>query len=92
MVQNHIMELLALVGMEPPINMDADKIKAKEDRTPQSIRPDNERIREENLVRGQYTGGIGAPAPGGRGHGEKIAPYKEENTYRRRRTSRRSWP
>ncbi|MFZ3072621.1 MAG: glucose-6-phosphate dehydrogenase [Thermodesulfobacteriota bacterium] len=85
MVQNHIMELLALVGMEPPINMDADKIKAKKIELLQSIRPVTNEYVKENIVRGQYAGGIGAPAlthasheyPGV-GRGEKIIPYKEE--------------
>ena len=70
MVQNHIMELLALVGMEPPINMDADKIKAKKIELLQSIKPITNEYVKENLVRGQYAGGVI--------NKEKIAPYKEE--------------
>ena len=78
MVQNHIMELLALVGMEPPINMDADKIKTKKIELLQSIRPVTDEYVKENLVRGQYTGESGHPRQAAWVARKKITPYKEE--------------
>ncbi len=54
MMQNHVMQLLALVATEPPTSFDAEAIRNEKSKVFQSIRP----IRPENVasctVRGQY--------------------------------------
>ena len=54
MMQNHVMQLLALVATEPPTSFDAEAIRNEKAKVFQSIRP----IRPENVasctVRGQY--------------------------------------
>jgi glucose-6-phosphate 1-dehydrogenase len=53
MVPNHLFQLLAMIGMEPPISFDADAVRAKKTELLQAIHP----ISPENAVRGQYAAG-----------------------------------
>ncbi|MEJ7912680.1 MAG: glucose-6-phosphate dehydrogenase [Chitinophagaceae bacterium] len=57
MVQNHILQLLCMIAMEPPISFDADEIRNKKVDVLNGIR----RIRKEEVhqfaVRGQYANG-----------------------------------
>ena len=56
MFQNHLLQLLALVAMEPPASFDADAIRNEKAKLFSAIRPiTNEDIRQ-NSVRGQYQG------------------------------------
>lgn len=70
MVQNHLMQIVAHVAMEPPINADADSIRNEKLKLFQSIRP----IREDEVaryaVRGQY---ISANY-----NGDQVKGYREE--------------
>lgn len=70
MVQNHLMQLLCLTAMEPPIDLSSDAIrdeKVKVLRSLHSIPP--EEI-HKFVVRAQYTQGAI--------HGEKVVGYREE--------------
>lgn len=64
MVQNHILQLLCLVAMEPPSSIDADAIRTEKIKVLQSLAPIGEREIEEHTVRGQYKAGLvdGEPA------------------------------
>ena len=53
MVPNHLFQLLAMIGMEPPISFDADAVRAKKTELFEAIHP----ISLANAVRGQYGGG-----------------------------------
>jgi glucose-6-phosphate 1-dehydrogenase len=53
MVPNHLFQLLAMIGMEPPISFNADAVRTKKTELFQAIRP----ISPENAVRGQYGAG-----------------------------------
>jgi len=53
MVPNHLFQLLAMIGMEPPISFDADAVRAKKTELLQAIHP----IAPDNAVRGQYAAG-----------------------------------
>ncbi len=56
-VQNHMMQLLALVAMEPPIGFEADYIRNEKLKVFLTIRPmDNDYI-DRYMVRGQYAEG-----------------------------------
>jgi glucose-6-phosphate 1-dehydrogenase len=57
-VQNHMMQLLALVAMEPPIGFEADFIRNEKIKVYRTIRPMNEEYIDLNTVRGQYGEGI----------------------------------
>ena len=52
MFQNHLMQLLALTTMEPPISLDADHLRAEKAKAISAIRD----IRLHDTVRGQYRG------------------------------------
>ena len=71
MVQNHMMQLLTLVAMEPPVNFDADAVRDEKVKVLRAIPPlmDGEIV--EDTVRGQY-------GPGMIG-GEVVKGYCEED-------------
>ena len=70
MVQNHLLQLLCLVGMEPPTDLGADSIRDEKVKVVRSLR----RFKEEEVgscvVRGQYV--VGAI------NGKPVAAYGEE--------------
>lgn len=70
MVQNHILQLLALVAMEPPINMDAQTIRWKKLELLRALRPIEAEDTPELAVRGQYGAGIV--------NAESVARYRDE--------------
>src|SRR5215475_5027981 len=53
MVPNHLFQLLAMIGMEPPISFDANAVRTKKTELLQAIHP----ISPADAVRGQYGGG-----------------------------------
>ncbi len=69
-VQNHMMQLLSLVAMEPPVNLSANAIRDEKVKVLQSIRPFSQEDFEQSVVRGQYTAGSA--------HGESVPGYREE--------------
>ena len=76
MVQNHMLQLLALVAMEPPANFDATAIrdeKVKVLRTLRTVGPDE-------TVTGQYRAGAiaGSPVPG---YDEELGKDSETETF-----------
>ncbi|MDQ3546409.1 MAG: glucose-6-phosphate dehydrogenase [Verrucomicrobiota bacterium] len=70
MVQNHLLQLLCLVGMEPPTDLGADSIRDEKVKVVRSLRRYKEDEVGAQVVRGQY--GAGAIA------GESVAAYREE--------------
>ncbi len=58
MFQNHIMELLALIAMEPPAVFDAERVRDEKVKVFRSIRPFPLNNLEEVLVLGQYGEGV----------------------------------
>ncbi|CAN5440145.1 glucose-6-phosphate dehydrogenase [soil metagenome] len=71
MVQNHLLQLLCLVGMEPPTDLGADSIRDEKVKVVRSLRPFQKDEVGLEVVRGQY--GKGAIA------GESVAAYRKEN-------------
>lgn len=54
MIQNHLLQVLAIVAMEPPAIFDSNSIRNETVKVLQALRPiESERI-SENVVRGQY--------------------------------------
>jgi glucose-6-phosphate 1-dehydrogenase len=66
MVQNHVLQLLCLVAMEPPANLDPDSVRNEKVKVLRSLRPIEGREAERKTVRGQYRAGVadGASVPG----------------------------
>lgn len=55
MVQNHLMQLVGLVAMEPPVVIEANAIRNEMLKVFQSIRPLHENDVATHVIRGQYT-------------------------------------
>ncbi len=66
-LQNHVMEVLSFVAMEPPDSFEASAVRAEKLKVWNAINP----IEVEDTVRGQY-------GPG-RVDGEKVIGYREED-------------
>lgn len=65
MVQNHALQLLCAVAMEPPINAHADAIRDEKLKVLRSLRPWTPEALRQHVVRGQYGAGTidGAQVP-----------------------------
>ena len=57
MVQNHLLQVLAHVAMEPPIRADAPSIRDEKLKLFKSLRPITKRDVKDQVVRAQYTAG-----------------------------------
>lgn len=66
MVQNHLLQLLCLVTMEPPTRLDAQFVQDEKLKVLRALKPMNQADVRENTVRGQYHKGAvnGNPVPG----------------------------
>jgi glucose-6-phosphate 1-dehydrogenase len=66
MVQNHLMQLLSLVAMEPPGSLAADAVRDEKVKVLQAIRPINPELVSRSAVRAQYEDGFvsGRAVPG----------------------------
>src|SRR5262249_4802990 len=66
MVQNHMLQLLALVAMEPPYSLDADVVRDEKLEVIRALRPIERQAVDSQVVRGRYTSGfeVGGPVPG----------------------------
>ena len=63
MMQNHLLQLLCLVAMEPPVAFEADEVRAKKVDVLRAVRPIPQDRVHEFAVRGQYGAGqLGADA------------------------------
>jgi glucose-6-phosphate 1-dehydrogenase len=70
MVQNHLVQLLCLVAMEPMVSFDADEIRNKKADVLHAVRPFHTDAIHQCVVRGQYgQGWVG---------GRKVSGYREE--------------
>lgn len=66
MLQNHLLQILTFVAMEPPADLSAESIHSEKIKVLKALRPITARDVEEKTVRGQYTGGFvkGQTVPG----------------------------
>jgi glucose-6-phosphate 1-dehydrogenase len=81
-MQNHIMQLLALVAMEPPVAMEADAIRDEKAKVLRAIRPLSPDEVAAQVVRGQYGPGtlLGKAVKGYREE-EAVPPGSVTETY-----------
>jgi glucose-6-phosphate 1-dehydrogenase len=66
MLQSHLMQLLTLVAMEPPVGMDAESLRDEKVKVLKSIRPIPQNAVHAHAFRAQYSAGMldGKPVPG----------------------------
>ena len=81
-VQNHLLQLLTLVAMEPPAAFDANAVRDEKVKVLRAIRPIRAEEVAERAVRGQYTAGFieGEPVPGYHELAE-VAPESRTETF-----------
>jgi|WetSurMetagenome_2_1015567.scaffolds.fasta_scaffold00065_40 glucose-6-phosphate 1-dehydrogenase len=70
MVQNHLLQLVGLIAMEPPVFADATSVRNETLKVFQALRPLSQKEIEQNIIRGQYTSSVIK--------GEIIPGYREE--------------
>ncbi|MDP4261611.1 MAG: glucose-6-phosphate dehydrogenase [Bacteroidota bacterium] len=70
MIQNHLLQLLCVTAMEPPVSMDAEDIRNKKVDVLKAVRPLTKTDVKRNVVRGQYGAGTL--------NGKKQVPYRKE--------------
>jgi len=66
MAQNHMLQVLSLIAMEPPVSLEAESVRDEKVKLLKSIRPITPDDVARQVVRGQYFAGIvnGQPRPG----------------------------
>jgi len=70
MIQNHMMQLLTLVAMEPPAAMEAEAVRDEKTKVLRSIRPIRKEDVDKIAVRAQYADGAI--------EGEPVSAYRKE--------------
>jgi glucose-6-phosphate 1-dehydrogenase len=92
MVQNHALQLLCAIGMEPPINSHADAIRDEKLKVLRSLKPWTAQTLAQDVIRGQYSAGnvAGAPVPGYRDE-LGVAPNSTTETFVALRTEISNW-
>jgi len=70
MIQSHLLQLMAVVAMEPPVSMRANDIRVEKSKVLSAAREPQEREIEEIAIRGQY-------GPGQQG-GKAVPAYRDE--------------
>ena len=92
MVQNHALQLLCAIGMEPPINSHADAIRDEKLKVLRSLKPWTAHSLAQDVIRGQYSAGTvgGTPVPAYRDE-LGVAPHSQTETFVALRTEISNW-
>jgi glucose-6-phosphate 1-dehydrogenase len=92
MVQNHALQLLCAIGMEPPINSHADAIRDEKLKVLRSLKPWTAESLSQDVIRGQYAAGTvaGTPVPGYRDE-TGVNPHSHTETFVALRTEISNW-
>ncbi|MDR3451810.1 MAG: glucose-6-phosphate dehydrogenase [Rhodoferax sp.] len=92
MVQNHALQLLCAIGMEPPINAHADAIRDEKLKVLRSLAPWTPQTLSQHVVRGQYAAGNmgGVVVPGYRDEAG-VNPNSRTETFVALRTEIANW-
>src|SRR5690606_21276261 len=67
MLQNHLLQILAVVAMEPPARLSGDELRNEKQKVLSSVRPIEPGKVDSHVIRGQYAAG----EPGG----QRVAAY-----------------
>jgi glucose-6-phosphate 1-dehydrogenase len=78
MVQNHLLQVLAFVAMEPPDSLAPEDVRDRKSEVLEAMRP----LAADDVVRGQYTAGVvaGREVPAYRDE-ERVAPASSVETF-----------
>jgi glucose-6-phosphate 1-dehydrogenase len=82
MVQNHLLQVMSLVAMEPPVSFEAEPIRDEKVKLLKSIRPLTEEAVAKQVVRGQYFAGtVDGKLVQGYRQEVKVKPDSNVETY-----------
>ena len=92
MIPNHILQLVTLTAMEPPVSFEADSVRDEQAKILQAIQPFTPEDVLKKTVRGQYgEGELGEnKVPAYRGE-ERIAPHSNTETFAAMKLSIDNW-
>ncbi|MDQ6628405.1 MAG: glucose-6-phosphate dehydrogenase [Pseudomonadota bacterium] len=92
MIQNHALQLLTMIAMEPPSRNDADAIRDEKLKVLRSLKPFSEGDVVRDVIRGQYRAGNieGKPVIGYLDE-DKVPPGSRTETFVALRTEVRNW-
>lgn len=92
MVQSHMLQLLATLAMEPPVNLEADALRDEKLKVLRSLRVPRVDGRDSDVVLGQYVAGFmnGRQVPGYQQEAG-VAPRSSTETFVAFRTEVRTW-
>jgi glucose-6-phosphate 1-dehydrogenase len=92
MVQNHALQLLTMIAMEPPSTHDADAIRDEKLKVLRSLKPFTPEQVARDVVRGQYRPGTigGQPVPGYQNE-DKVPAGSRTETFVAIRTEVQNW-
>ena len=87
-IQNHVMELLSFVALEPPVSFEADAMRREKVKVWRSIQP----IHFMDAVRGQYgPGKVGGKDVKGYRQEERVDPNSSTETYAALKVGIENW-
>ncbi|MGN6131653.1 MAG: glucose-6-phosphate dehydrogenase [Nocardioidaceae bacterium] len=91
MVQNHLLQMLCLVAMEPPTYVDRETVRDEKLKVLQALKPVTGEDVARDTVRGQYAAGLvdGAPVPSYRQESDR--PDSRTETFVALRAEVRNW-
>ena len=82
MLQNHLLQMLCIVAMEPPSSLDADVKRNKKLKVLRSLKPLSEDDVLKNVIKGQYkAGAVAGQSVKGYLEEEKVAPNSITETF-----------
>ncbi|MCY0964632.1 glucose-6-phosphate dehydrogenase [Parathalassolituus penaei] len=70
MFQNHLLQLLCIVAMEPPARLETDAVRDEKVKVLKALKPIVGDAINRNVVRGQYDAGVS--------EGKPVPPYRDE--------------
>lgn len=79
MIQNHLLQLLCVMAMEPPVSLEPEDVRNKKVDVLKSIRTISKKDAEKNIIRGQYSEG--------KLNGKKQLAYRKEKNVNPRSTT-----
>ncbi|MDO8442206.1 MAG: glucose-6-phosphate dehydrogenase [Polaromonas sp.] len=92
MVQNHALQLLCAIGMEPPINAHADAIRDEKLKVLRSLKAWTPETLKQHVIRGQYSAGsINGEAVPGYLQEKGVNPESRTETFVALRTEIANW-
>lgn len=92
MIQNHALQLLTMIAMEPPATHDADAMRDEKLKVLRSLKPFTRESVARDVVRGQYRAGtVGGVPTAGYLEEAKVPPDSRTETFVALRTEVQNW-